>query len=29
MKKFAPVFVLSAGTLWGIMGIFFRKLTFC
>ena len=26
MKKFAPVFVLSAGTLWGIMGIFARKL---
>ena len=26
MKKFAPVFVLSAGTLWGIMGIFVRKL---
>ena len=26
MKKLAPVFVLSAGTLWGIMGIFVRKL---
>ncbi|MDO5546342.1 MAG: EamA family transporter [Eubacteriales bacterium] len=26
MKKFAPVFVLSAGTLWGVMGIFVRKL---
>ena len=26
MKKLAPVFVLSAGTLWGLMGIFVRKL---
>ncbi len=26
MKKFAPVFVLAAGTLWGLMGIFVRKL---
>lgn len=26
MKKLAPVFVLSAGTLWGVMGIFVRKL---
>lgn len=26
MKKMAPVFVLSAGTLWGLMGIFVRKL---
>lgn len=26
MKRLAPVFVLSAGTLWGIMGIFVRKL---
>ena len=26
MKKFAPAFVLSAGTLWGVMGIFVRKL---
>ena len=26
MKKLAPVFVLSAGTLWGIMGVFVRKL---
>ena len=27
MKKLAPVFVLSAGTLWGLMGIFVRKLS--
>ena len=26
MKKFAPMFVLSAGTLWGVMGVFVRKL---
>ena len=26
MKKLAPVFVLTAGTLWGVMGIFVRKL---
>ena len=26
MKKLAPVFVLSAGTLWGVMGVFVRKL---
>lgn len=26
MKKLAPVFVLSAGILWGLMGIFVRKL---
>ena len=26
MKKLAPVCVLSAGTLWGVMGIFVRKL---
>ena len=26
MKKLASVFVLSAGTLWGLMGIFVRKL---
>lgn len=26
MKKLAPVFVLAAGTLWGLMGIFVRKL---
>lgn len=26
MKKLAPVFVLSAGTLWGMMGVFVRKL---
>lgn len=26
MKKLAPVFVLFAGTLWGLMGIFVRKL---
>ena len=26
MKKLAPVFVLSAGTLWGLMGIFVRRL---
>ena len=26
MKKLAPVFVLSAGTLWGVMGLFVRKL---
>lgn len=26
MKKLAPVYVLSAGTLWGMMGIFVRKL---
>lgn len=26
MKKAAPAFVLAAGTLWGIMGIFVRKL---
>ena len=26
MKKLAPAFVLSAGTLWGVMGIFVRKL---
>ena len=26
MKKMAPVFVLSAGTLWGLMGLFVRKL---
>lgn len=26
MKKLAPVFVLSAGALWGMMGIFVRKL---
>lgn len=26
MKKLAPVFVLAAGTLWGVMGIFVRKL---
>lgn len=26
MKKSAPVFVLSAGTLWGLMGLFVRKL---
>ena len=26
MNKLAPVFVLSAGTLWGMMGIFVRKL---
>lgn len=26
MRKLAPVFVLSAGTLWGMMGIFVRKL---
>ena len=27
MKRLAPVFVLSAGTLWGLMGIFVRKLS--
>lgn len=27
MKKTAPVFVLAAGTLWGSMGIFVRKLS--
>ena len=27
MKKLAPMFVLSAGTLWGLMGIFVRKLS--
>ena len=26
MKKFAPMFVLSAGTLWGVMGVFVRNL---
>ena len=26
MKKLAPAFVLSAGTFWGVMGIFVRKL---
>ena len=26
MKKVAPMFVLSAGTLWGVMGVFVRKL---
>ena len=26
MKKNAPIFILTAGTLWGIMGIFVRKL---
>ena len=26
MKKIAPFFVLSAGTLWGVMGVFVRKL---
>ena len=26
MKKFAPMFVLSAGTLWRVMGVFVRKL---
>ena len=26
MKKLAPMFVLSAGTLWGVMGVFVRKL---
>ena len=26
MKKFAPMFVLSAGTRWGVMGVFVRKL---
>ena len=26
MKKLAPVFVLAAGTLWGVMGIFVRTL---
>lgn len=26
MKRTAPVFILAAGTLWGIMGIFVRKL---
>lgn len=26
MKKLAPAFVLSAGTLWGMMGVFVRKL---
>ena len=29
MKKLAPVFVLSAGTLWGLMGVFVRKLGAC
>ena len=27
MKRLPPVFVLSAGTLWGLMGIFVRKLS--
>ena len=27
MKKSAPLFVLAAGTLWGIMGIFVRTLS--
>lgn len=26
MKRYAPVFVLAAGTLWGVMGVFVRKL---
>ena len=26
MKRLAPVFILTAGTLWGIMGIFVRTL---
>lgn len=26
MKRYAPVFVLSAGTLWGVMGVFVRTL---